>query len=419
MKYFKPVFIIILFTFLFSGYRIERDFVEEKLSEMTMREKISQMIVTYSDGYSIGENSSEFQRLKYLVETEKVGGVIFFKGNSLQETELINKLQKLAETPLLISSDFERGTAMRLDDGSLFPNNMAIGATGNPMFAYQMGIAIAKECRAMGIHQNYAPVVDVNSNPKNPIINVRSFGENPDEVAKYGKMLVQGLQDGNVIATGKHFPGHGDTDIDSHNDLPVITKELDALRNLDIVPFKNVIDAGVMSIMAAHVAFPALENNKNVPASLSQNVVTKLLKEELGFKGLVVTDALNMAGIIKHFTTEQVALMCVDAGIDLILMPQGEQLTIDVIEKAVNDGKIRPDRIESSARKILEAKKWLGLNSDRFTDIEKVKEIVNSSEIKTLAQDIADASITLVKDDFNSVPFVQTDIPKSCLVVSF
>ena len=139
MKYFKPVFIIILFTFLFSGYRIERDFVEEKLSEMTMREKISQMIVTYSDGYSIGENSSEFQRLKYLVETEKVGGVIFFKGNSLQETELINKLQKLAETPLLISSDFERGTAMRLDDGSLFPNNMAIGATGNPMFAYQMG----------------------------------------------------------------------------------------------------------------------------------------------------------------------------------------------------------------------------------------------------------------------------------------
>ena len=240
MKYFKPVFIIILFTFLFSGYRIERDFVEEKLSEMTMREKISQMIVTYSDGYSIGENSSEFQRLKYLVETEKVGGVIFFKGNSLQETELINKLQKLAETPLLISSDFERGTAMRLDDGSLFPNNMAIGATGNPMFAYQMGIAIAKECRAMGIHQNYAPVVDVNSNPKNPIINVRSFGENPDEVAKYGKMLVQGLQDGNVIATGKHFPGHGDTDIDSHNDLPVITKELDALRNLDIVPFKNV-----------------------------------------------------------------------------------------------------------------------------------------------------------------------------------
>ncbi|MBK8983062.1 MAG: hypothetical protein IPM38_12225 [Ignavibacteria bacterium] len=186
-----------------------------------MREKIAQMIISYSDGYLPSESSAEFQRMSDLIINEKIGGFIFFKGNSLEEAELINKLQRLTETPLLMSADFERGTKMRLDDGSLFPSNMALGATNNPDLAYEMGLQSAKECRAIGIHQNYAPYFDINNNPDNPIINVRSYGEDPEIVSKLGVSFIKGLQDGGVIATAKHFPGHGDTDIDSHSDLPV------------------------------------------------------------------------------------------------------------------------------------------------------------------------------------------------------
>ncbi|HMS64304.1 MAG TPA: glycoside hydrolase family 3 N-terminal domain-containing protein, partial [Ignavibacteria bacterium] len=199
------------------------EWTEKKISSMTLREKIAQMIITNSDGYSLNDNSKEYSRLSNLISNEKIGGVIFFKGNSIQQAELTNKLQSISETPLLISADYERGTKMRLDDGSLFPSNMALGATRNPELAYQMGLEIAKECAAIGVHQNYAPVVDINNNSLNPIINVRSYGEDPELVSSMSEKFIKGLQDGNVIATAKHFPGHGDTDIDSHSDLPVLS----------------------------------------------------------------------------------------------------------------------------------------------------------------------------------------------------
>ncbi|MEO8665589.1 MAG: glycoside hydrolase family 3 N-terminal domain-containing protein [Ignavibacteria bacterium] len=395
----------------------ENNWAEKKLSSMTLREKIAQMIISNSDGYALDENSKEFQRLKNLTVNEKIGGFIFFKGSSVQEASLINKLQALSETPLLISADFERGTKMRLDDGSLFPSNMALGATRNPLLAYQMGLQIAKECKAIGIHQNYAPVVDVNNNSKNPIINVRSYGEDPELVSSMADQFIKGTQDGNVIATAKHFPGHGDTDIDSHNDLPVLNFSKERLENLELIPFKSAIRNDVKSVMIAHLSLPALDAESNVPASLSRSIIEGVLIDELKFKGLIVTDALNMAGVVKHFSTENVALRCINAGVDLILMPQGEEVTISTIEQAVLNGTISEDRIDNSVRKILDAKSWLKLNENKITDVNEVSNIVNSNDAIRISQQIADESLTLVKNNNNLFPFSNAS-QQSCLIVS-
>ena len=390
---------------------------ENKLNSMTLREKIAQMIITNSFGYALDNNSAEYKRLSNLIVNEKVGGVIFFKGNSVQQAELTNSLQSLSETPLLISADYERGTKMRLDDGSLFPSNMALGATRNPELAYLMGIQIAKECRSIGVHQNYAPVVDVNNNSLNPIINVRSYGEDPALVSSMSEKFIKGLQEGNVIATAKHFPGHGDTDIDSHSDLPVLNFSRERLDNLELIPFKNAIKNNVMSVMIAHLSLPSLDAEANVPASLSKNIVEGLLINELKFNGLIVTDALNMAGVVNHFSVREVALRCVNAGIDLILMPQGETESIDAIENAVNNGSISEERINISAKKILNAKSWLKLDENKLTDVSKVSSIVNSDESMKISQQIADESITLVKNSYNILPFTMAS-EMSCLIVS-
>ena len=390
---------------------------ENKLNSMTLREKIAQMIITNSFGYALDNNSAEYKRLSNLIVNEKVGGVIFFKGNSVQQAELTNSLQSLSETPLLISADYERGTKMRLDDGSLFPSNMALGATRNPELAYLMGIQIAKECRSIGVHQNYAPVVDVNNNSLNPIINVRSYGEDPSLVSSMSEKFIKGLQEGNVIATAKHFPGHGDTDIDSHSDLPVLNFSRERLDNLELIPFKNAIKNNVMSVMIAHLSLPSLDAEANVPASLSKNIVEGLLINELKFNGLIVTDALNMAGVVNHFSVREVALRCVNAGIDLILMPQGETEAIDAIENAVNNGSISEERINLSAKKILNAKSWLKLDENKLSDVSKVSSIVNSDESMKISQQIADESITLVKNSYNILPFTMAS-EMSCLIVS-
>lgn len=408
-------------TYNFTGNT--NQWAEDKLASMTLREKIAQMIITNSFGYFLEESNADFQRLKNLIVNEKIGGVIFFKGSALQQAELTNTLQSLSGTPLLISADYERGTRMRLDDGSLFPSNMALGATRNPELAYLMGLQIAKECKAIGVHQNYAPVVDVNNNSLNPIINVRSYGEDPGLVSEMGDMFIKGLQEGNVIATAKHFPGHGDTDIDSHSDLPVLNFSKERLDNLELVPFKNAIKSNVMSVMIAHLSIPSIDSEPFTPASLSKNIIGGLLIEELNFKGLVVTDALNMAGVLKHFTAAEIALRCVNAGVDLILMPTtpagkpGESEFISAIEDAVLRGDISEDRIDRSVSKILNAKKWLKLDENKYTDRSNVLSTVNSAETILLSQRIADESITLVKNANSIIPMNNASGEK-CLIIS-
>ena len=393
------------------------ELVKKKLAEMTLREKIAQMVVANAVPENFQEGSAELKKFKKLCEETKVGGFIFFKGSSSDYARLSNILQSYSDVPLLIGSDFERGTRMRVTDGALFPNNMAIGAADNYDLAYKMGLEIARETRLLGIHQNYSPVCDVNNNPNNPIINVRSFGEDPQLVSRMSEAMIKGLQDGKVIATAKHFPGHGDTDIDSHNDLPQLNFTMDRMNSIELVPFKNAIDKGVMSVMIAHLAFPELEATPNIPASLSYSIVQGLLIDKMGFKGLVVTDALNMKGITKYFSVSQVAVMCVNAGIDLILMPLDEVKTVNAIEAAVLSGEISEERINRSAEKILKAKEWLGLFNNRKVQESDVYKSVNNIEANELAQQIADASITLVKDNNNILPYKNPSSGKTAIVI--
>jgi beta-N-acetylhexosaminidase len=379
-------------------------FIDSVLNQMSLRERIGQMIISSTLAENYDENSNEFKNLKRLCNEQKIGGFIFFKGTAKGYLDLSNRLQGSSDIPLLISADFERGSGMRVIDGSLFPNNMALGAANNPELTYKMGFEIAKETRAIGVHQNYSPVCDINNNPNNPIINVRSFGEDPQLVSKLSEQMIKGLQDGKVIATAKHFPGHGDTEIDSHNDLPVINFDNDRLYKIELVPFINAIEKGVMSVMIAHLSIPSLEPSPHIPSSLSKNIVNDLLIEKLNFNGLIVTDALNMKGITKYYNNDQVAIMCVEAGIDLILMNMDEEKSINAIERAVKNGKISEDRIDKSVKKILYAKKWLGLFENKFASEENFATKINTQESSTISQRIADESITLIKDTKNILP---------------
>ena len=394
------------------------EFVQKKLSSMTLREKIAQMVISSVVPENLNENSAEFKKLKSLCELNKIGGFIFFKGSAYDYARISNALQSHSETPLLISADFERGTKMRVSDGALFPNNMAIGAANNPELCYKMGLEVARETRLLGVHQNYAPVCDVNNNPNNPIINVRSFGEDPVLVSRMSEAMIKGLQKGKIVATAKHFPGHGDTEIDSHKDLPVLNFSMDRLNSIELVPFKNAIDKNVMSVMTAHLSFPELESEPNVPASLSANIIEGLLINKLGFNGLTVTDALNMKGITKYFSTSEVAVMCVKAGIDLILMPLNEETTIDAIESAVINGKISEKRIDRSVEKILKTKEWLGLFENKYVQEADIWKTINTEEANKLAQQIADESITLVKDENNILPFKESSKKTALIVIS-
>lgn len=393
------------------------ELVKNKLANMTLREKIAQMIIASAIPQEFQDGSSDQKKFKKLCEETKVGGFIFFKGASSDYVRLANKLQSYSDVPLLMSADFERGTKMRVTDGALFPNNMAIGAADNKELCYKMGLEIARETRLLGIHQNYSPVCDVNNNPNNPIINVRSFGEDPQLVSRMSEAMIKGLQDGKVIATAKHFPGHGDTDIDSHNDLPQLNFTMDRMNSIELIPFKNAITNNVMSVMIAHLAFPELESQPNIPASLSPAIVQGLLIEQMGFGGLVVTDALNMKGITKYFSTSEVAVMCVNAGIDLILMPLDEVKTLNAIESAVNSGQISEERITRSAEKILKAKEWLGLFENRMVQEADVYKSINTMQANEIAQQLADESITLVKDDNNIMPYKNMAAGNTAIVI--
>ena len=406
----KYILLILSVTLVFGmcGEQKRNENIEDKvkviIEKMTLREKIAQMIISPSDGTDGSENSADFLRVRDLIMKEKIGGVIFFKGNARFQAEMTNRWQELSQIPLLISADYERGTGMRLTDGSIFPNNMALGATDNEKYSYEMGKIIAEECRLLGVHQNYAPVMDINNNPKNPIINVRSYGDNSELVSKMGTAFIKGMQERGVIATAKHFPGHGDTDIDSHNDLPVLQFDMERMKNLELKPFQSSIDAGVKSVMIAHLSLPELEKNPKIPSSLSKSIVNDLLIEKMGFKGLIVTDALNMSGITKNFSTEEISVMCVEAGIDLILMPVGEIKAINAIEEAVKSGRLSEDRINLSCEKILRAKNELGLFEKKVVSIESLESGINSEKAKKLAREIADASLTLVKNNNDIIP---------------
>jgi len=385
------------------------------MKTMTLRDEVAQLVFIAFHGESPNTRSREYRKFVRLIRETKVGGLILnnvANGRVVQKAEpyavaaFLNRLQHMATVPLMVGGDFERGASMRLNGTTVFPHAMAFGAAGDPAFSRYEGEVTAREARAIGIQWVYYPVADVNNNPDNPIINIRSFGENPQDVAAQVKAFIEGAHSDKknyVLATAKHFPGHGDTAVDTHVNLATIPADRERLERLELVPFKAAIEAGVDSIMTAHVAVPALAP-PNLPATLSPAILTDLLRKDLGFRGLVITDALQMAGVANGFSTGDACVRALEAGADTLLMPVDPDAAIKAVVAAVQSGRLTRQRIQESVIKILSAKEKVGLDKKRFVNVESIADTVDSPEANEKAQEIADRAVTLVRNAGDLVP---------------
>jgi len=379
------------------------------IKSMSLRQKVAQMIVCGFDGTEPSEG------ILKLIREQGVGGVIYFARNVKdisQVARLSNGLQEAAKeagiAPLWISIDQEGGMVARITEGvALMPGQMAIAAAGRSDWAYEAGAISGRELRALGINLNYAPDLDVNNNADNPVIGVRSFGESPELVAEYGCRLMNGLQDAGVVATAKHFPGHGDTNVDSHLDLPTVGHSRERMEQVELVPFRRAIAEGVDAVMSAHIYFPALESEK-LPVTLSHKVLTGLLREELGFNGVIMTDCMEMHAISKHYGTVEASVMAVEAGADIVLISHTHEWqagAIDAILKAVESGRLTEERIDQSVARLLALKQKRGLYEASAAGTDGV----GIAEHKETARQISEASITVVKNEAGVLPLTKTD----------
>ncbi len=382
----------------------EMKWVKKTLRKLTLEEKIGQMVACRYSGNFVNRNSEYFQNLKTMIVEFKIGGLIIFGGDVYESAILTNSFQEMSKIPLLVASDFERGVGNQIDGATLFPPIMALGASDSEDLAYAMGKITAKEGRALGIHMTYAPVVDVNINPDNPIINVRSVGEDPELVSRIAKSFIQGCQDYGLIATAKHFPGHGDTDLDSHSVLATIEGDRDRLNRVELLPFQRAIDAGVQAIMTAHLRIPALDPTPDLPATLSYPILTDLLRKEMGFKGLIVTDSMGMGGVTTLYSPEDAAIRAVKAGVDMLLLPPTPKEVIQALIQAVRNGEIRESRIDESVNRILEAKARLGLHQKKLVDVAALDMKIGIDDYLVQAGKTFDSSMTLVKNVGDVVP---------------
>lgn len=398
-----------------TEYKIDapdQSWVDQTLAGLSLREKIGQLIQIRVRGKFLNRQSPEFQALKETIQQCRVGGVVLFAGNIYESTVLLNELQFISDLPLLVSADFERGASFRIEDTTSFPWTMAIGATGSEEFAYQEGMITAQESRALGVHWLFAPVMDVNNNPENPVINIRSFGEDPQLVARLGSAFIRGARAGGVLTTAKHFPGHGDTATDTHIGLAVVPSDLDRLNSVELVPFRSAIEAGVDAIMTAHVSVPEVTEEPEIPATLSKEILTDLLRGKLQFDGLVVTDAMEMGAISDTYWCGLAAVRAIEAGADIVLLPTNSIAAINEIERAVEMGDISPERIDKSVEKILRVKSSLGLHRKRAVSINRLTEVVASPQNLSLAQQIADHSITALKNESGLLPVNPVENPR-------
>jgi beta-N-acetylhexosaminidase len=402
---------------------------EKELRKMSLEQKVGQLVSVGINAGFLNRESDAYKEIRRQVEANQVGGIILFGSPVYESVVLINRMQGHARLPLLISADLERGAGMRLFDTTDFGWVMATGATGDPEYARRMGEITGREARALGIQHVLAPVVDVNNNAANPVINVRSFGEDPVDVGRFAAAYIKGAQSSGVIATAKHFPGHGNTATDSHRGLPSVNLSRADLNRIELVPFKSSIEAGVGSVMLGHVALPQIDPEAvkplpkdlriraidtteegeiisegiSVPASMSRPI-TALLTNDLGFKGLVVTDALSMSGLTVYFTQEEAGVRALLAGADMLLKPADVDACIRGVLEAVRSGRLTEKRIEDSVRKILAAKYDLGLVKQRMTPIDEVDIAVSKPAALQLARVIAEHAITLVRNEANLLP---------------
>ncbi|MCW8795920.1 MAG: glycoside hydrolase family 3 protein [Chlorobium sp.] len=384
-------------------FREKDKWVEKQLSEMTLSDKIGQMLIAHSPAKFRSTDDSYYKKLSLLVSQGKVGGIMFLKGNTNDAAVLANRFQFIAPRPLLISADMEKGLAMRLDGATEFAPSMALSATGRPDLVFKMAGVIAQEAKALGIYHSYGPSVDLNTNPLNPVINTRSYGDNIPLTIEMSNAFIDGLQSNGIIATAKHFPGHGDVTVDSHINLPVLNADKKRLERVELKPFIAAIDHGIMSIMIGHLAIPAYTGTMT-PATLSWRVVTKLLRKELGFDGLIITDALNMKALYQSYTLEDISLRAVEAGNDLLLFSPDPERTHTTLLSAVRRGKLSEKQINKSVRRILLAKKWLGLDKNRLVNLNSIPGQMNLKSHRELAENIADNAITVIRDKYQALP---------------
>ncbi|MEZ5017917.1 MAG: glycoside hydrolase family 3 N-terminal domain-containing protein [Flavipsychrobacter sp.] len=372
----------------------QKQWVDSVYQQLSLEERIGQLFMVAA--YSGGKNYNE-EQIKKLVAANQVGGLIFMQGTPEAQAEQNNAYQTMSKVPLLIGMDAEWGLGMRLTGVKDMPKQMMVGATEDTSLAYRLGAAIAYQCKRMGVHINFGPVVDVNNNPRNPIINARAYGEDKYKVASMGIAYMRGLQDYGIMACAKHFPGHGDTETDSHKDLPTIKKSITQLEALELYPFRQLIGAGVQSMMVAHLDVPALETEPHIPTTLSKNTISTLLKERMGFNGLVFTDALNMQGVAKYFEPGDVDLRAFLAGNDVLLFSQNVPVAISKIKAAIAEGKVSEEELERRVRKILTAKYRAGLYSWQPVVAENATADLNRYT-DALEYQIAISSVTLLRD---------------------
>ncbi len=387
-------------------YLSNTHWADSVFKSLTPDERIAQlfMVAAYSN-----KDKTHVKEIKKLVDQYKIGGLIFFQGGPVRQAILSNCYQSCSKVPLFVAIDAEWGLAMRLDSTTKFPRQMTLGAIQNDTLIYEMGAEIARQCKRLGMQINFAPVADVNNNPLNPVISNRSFGENKYNVARKAAMYMKGMQDNGVLANAKHFPGHGDTDSDSHKTLPTVKSSRSHLDTLELYPFKELISLGLGSVMVAHLYVPALDTTANRASTLSNKVVTNLLKDSLGFKGLVFTDALNMKGVSKFYKPGEVDVKALIAGNDVLLFPEDVPTAIKQIRVAVDSGQISQEEIDKRCMKILLAKQWAGLNHYSKIKIKNLTSELNTSNAEVINRKLTEASLTLLQNKNNLIPLQKLD----------
>ena len=391
--------------------------VDSVMATLTLREKAAQIVwpSLYAD-YTPGD-SPQWRRLTDYIKKEKVGGFTMSIGSPIEMGAKLNAMQAMSSVPLIIGADLEAGAGYRarggyfipngidLGSSTIFPPQMALGAIGDTALAYEMGRVTALEGRALGIHIVYGPVLDVNNNPSNPVINTRSFGEDPAMVASLGAAFIRGVQANGMVATGKHFPGHGDTDINSHLDIPVVTVTRSRLDSVELVPFRAAIGGGVAGIMSFHGEMVALDSS-GVPGTLSQKVMTGVLRDQLHFSGMVISDAMDMAGVLKQFGADEAVKRGIAAGIDILIQPQNVSKTIDAVVAGITEGRYTEARLDESVRRVLQLKRNFDLDHRKFVSLDSLRMVVGDSSNLASARKAAERSITLVKDSLGEIPAV-------------
>ena len=422
----KKIILLLLLTLISSNIVAQRldplrtiDFeaqnvwVDSIMNTMSIDEKIGQlyMVQAYSN---LDQKHEDF--ITEMISKYHVGNLVFMQGTPKKQAELTNRYQDTAKVPLLIVFDGEWGLDMRLKNTYRFPWNMTLGAIKNDALIKQFGKHLGQHAKRIGIHINFAPVIDINTNPANPIIGNRSFGESKENVTQKAIAFIKGIQGEGVLANGKHFPGHGDTATDSHHTLPLLNFDEARLDSIELYPYKKTFDVGLASVMTAHLNIPSLEANINVPTSLSKNVVTHLLQEKLGFQGLIITDGLNMKGAANYATPAQVDLAALQAGNDLLLIPQDVPASIAIIKKALETRTLTKERLYFSVRKILKAKYWAGLQNYKPIELENIVEDLNRIEDELLHRELVKNSLTLLKNENNNVPIINIEKQKIAYV---